>query len=431
MTGSGMLRILRITPHFYRPGIWPAAFDPVGGLQNQTWTIAEGMDKAGTMQTVLTTFIPGSPKHAQLSSRLGVKCAGFWLPRFAAGPLLCFTWFLAALPELFRARGRYDVVHIHFNHSVWCRVIAIVVSRLKIPLVVSMNTPLWSGLQEALRLKGKPYDLTRWLERAALRCADRVVALTERYGRNAASEMGLDRGQVTVIADAVDADAFRHPIAPEMVQAFRAEHGIPAGRPIVSFIGRISAEKGWQDLPALVERLSAKGAFLLICGDGPDRRRLEAALAAISRPDWWTITGFVSPAEVKKALRISDVMILPSRREVLGSVLLEAMAAGVPAIAYAVGGVVDVAGNPEALALVPEGRRQDMIDRTLKLLADGEAWRVLIERGQQRARDFSLRSAVALNLDLYASILSGSQSQSPSRPKALALQEGGGSPDAA
>ena len=428
MTG-GMLRILRITPHFYRPGVWPAAFDPVGGLQNQTWTIAKGMDEAGATQTVLTTFIPGSPKHAQLSSRLRVKCAGVWLPEFAAGPLLCFTWFLAALPELFRARGRYDIVHIHFNHSIWCRAIAIIVSRLKIPLVVSMNTQLWSGLQEALRLKGKPYDLTRWLERAALLSADRVVALTDRYGRNAATEMGLD--QVTVIADAVDADAFRRPIAPELLQAFRTEHGIPAGRPIVSFIGRISAEKGWQDLPAFVERLSEKGAFLLICGDGPDRRRLEAALAAVSRPGCWTITGFVSPAEVKTALRISDVMILPSRREVLGSVLLEAMAAGVPAVAYAVGGVVDVAGNPEALALVPEGRRKDMIDRTLQLLADRAARRILIERGQQRARDFSVRSAVARNLDLYASILLDSQSQSSGRAKALALQEGGGSPDGA
>lgn len=428
MTG-GMLRILRITPHFYRPGVWPAAFDPVGGLQNQTWTIAEGMDKAGATQTVLTTFIPGSPKHAQLSPRLHVKCAGFWLPEFAAGPLLCFTWFLAALPELFRARGRYDIVHVHFNHSVWCRAVAIIVSRLKIPLVVSMNTQLWSGFQEAMRLKGKPYDLTRWLERAALRSADRVVALTDRYGRNAAAEMGLD--QVTVIADAVDADAFRQPIAPEMLQAFRTEHGIPAGRPIVSFIGRISAEKGWQDLPAFVESLSEKGAFLLICGDGPDRRRLETALAAISRPGWWTITGFVSPAEVKKALKLSDVMILPSRREVLGSVLLEAMAAGVPAVAYAVGGVADVAGNPEALALVSEGRRQDMIDRTLELLADSAARRILIERGRQRARDFSVHSAVARNLDLYASIFSNSKGQSPSRATALALQEGGGSPDGA
>lgn len=431
MTGNSMLRILRITPHFYRPGKWPIGFDPVGGLQNQSWTIAQGMDRAGAAQTVLTTYIPGSPRRVQLSATMRVKCTGFWLPEFLAGPLLCFSWFLGAIPELLRARHRYDVVHIHFNHSIWCRIIAVIVSRLKIPLVVSMNTQLWSGLQSALQLKGKPYDITRWLEKLALTSADRVVALTETFGRNTASELGLDASRVDVIPDAVDVDAFRRPIAPSALRAFRAEHGIPEGRAIVSFIGRVSAEKGWRDLPKLVERLSEKGAFLLICGDGPDRRKLEAALAAISRPGWWAITGFVAPSEVKKALKISDVMILPSRREVFGSVLLEAMAADVPAVAYAVGGVADVAGTPEALALVPEGRREEFADRTLQLLADGEARDVLVARGHRRVRDFSLDSAVALNLDLYASVLAGSKNGSRHPIEILALQEDGGPPDGA
>lgn len=67
MTGNCMLRILRITPHFYRHGRWPVAFDPVGGLQNQSWTISKGMDKVGTTQTILTSCIPGSPRSMLLS----------------------------------------------------------------------------------------------------------------------------------------------------------------------------------------------------------------------------------------------------------------------------------------------------------------------------------------------------------------------------
>jgi glycosyltransferase involved in cell wall biosynthesis len=431
MTGNGMLRILRITPHFYRPGNWPVAFDPVGGLQNQTWTIAQGMDKAGAAQTILTSYIPGSPRHVQLSATMRVKCTGFWLPEFLAGPMLCFSWFLGAIPELLRARRRYDVVHIHFNHSIWCRIIAIVVGRLKIPLVVSMNTPLWSGFQSALRLKGKPYDITSWFEQVALKSADQVVALTETYGGDATAELGLDASRVEVIPDTVDVEAFGRPIDAEVLRAFRSEHGIPEGRAVVSFIGRVSAEKGWQDLPALVERLSGEGVFLLVCGDGPDRRKLEVALAAISRTGCWAITGFLSPAEVKKAFKISNVMILPSRREMFGSVLLEAMAAEVPAVAYAVGGVADVAGRPEALALVSEGRREELADRVLQLLADGGARDTLVARGRRRVEDFTLESAVALNLTLYQSVLTGSKSLSRRPVEILALQEDGGSPDGA
>ena len=124
-------------------------------------------------------------------------------------------------------------------------------------------------------------------------------------------------------------------------------------------------------------------------------------------------------------------MILPSRREAFGSVLLEAMAAGVPTVAYAVGGVADVAGRPEALALVPEGRREELVERTLQMLADGRAGEALVARGRRRVKDFSLDRAVTLSLALYASVLTGSKTGSRVPKRILALQEDGGSPDGA
>ncbi|RVD68258.1 glycosyltransferase, partial [Mesorhizobium sp. M4A.F.Ca.ET.029.04.2.1] len=116
---------------------------------------------------------------------------------------------------------------------------------------------------------------------------------------------------------------------------------------------------------------------------------------------------------------------------VLGSVLLEAMASGLPAVAYAVGGVADVAGNPPALALVRDGQRDDLIARTIELLDENPLRSTLIERGRQRVGDFAVHSAVALNLELYASILSGSGIGSRNRGDVLAFQEDGGSPDGA
>jgi glycosyltransferase involved in cell wall biosynthesis len=428
---NGSLGILRITPHFYRAGRWPVAFDPVGGLQNQTWTIAQALDRAGAAQTVLTTYIPGSPRQIRSGASLHIKCTGSWLPEYLAPTMLCFTWFVGMLPHLLRARGRYDVVHIHFNHSIWCRVIAVIVRMLGMPLVVSMNTALWSGLQSRLRLKGKSYDITCWIERLALRSADRVVALTETYGRSAAEQLQLDASRLVVIPDSVEIDAFRRSVAPHLLDAFKRQHGIPDGREIVSFIGRISSEKGWQDLPALVERLAQNRAFLLVCGDGPDRPKLEAALAALSRPDCWAITGFVSPDEVKKALKISTVLVMPSRREMLGSVLLEAMSAALPVVAYAVGGVADVAGSPEALALVAEGQQGDFIERTLRLLGDRDARDLLVSRGRRRAEDFSLTAAVALHLSLYASVLKRAKGRVQHRIDALALQEDASQADGA
>ena len=84
---------------------------------------------------------------------------------------------------------------------------------------------------------------------------------------------------------------------------------------------------------------------------------------------------------------------------------------------------------PPALALVPEGRRVEFVERTLELLADRRRGDVLVERGRRRAEDFSLQSAVALNLDLYASVLTASKTGSRHPIEILALQEDGGSPD--
>ena len=51
--------VLRLAPHFHRPGDWPVAYDPVGGMQNQVWQATRDLDAAGVRQTVVTTFIPG------------------------------------------------------------------------------------------------------------------------------------------------------------------------------------------------------------------------------------------------------------------------------------------------------------------------------------------------------------------------------------
>jgi glycosyltransferase involved in cell wall biosynthesis len=107
------------------------------------------------------------------------------------------------------------------------------------------------------------------------------------------------------------------------------------------------------------------------------------------------------------------------------------MAAGVPAVAYAVGGVGDVAGIPPAFALVEQGQREELMRRTLELLDDGPARQAFTRRAGQRVRDFSVDSAVSLTLRLYNSVLAEVGGGSRSRAEQLAFQKDGGPPDGA
>ena len=118
------------------------------------------------------------------------------------------------------------------------------------------------------------------------------------------------------------------------------------------------------------------------------------------------MTGFVSRAEVLAALALSDVLVLPSRREAFGSILLEAMAAGVPAVAYAVGGIVEVAGDSGAMLLVPPDDTERFVAAVIALLEQPRLRASCVQRGRARVQQFASASARDRLLDVYREVVS-------------------------
>ncbi len=400
-------KVLRLTPHFYRSGIWPIAFDPVGGLQTQTWRLTEELAKSGISQTVLTSHIPGHPRRTRSTPFVQVDSVGVPLPQVAAFRLSNLAWFLGVAWRLIASRFEHDLIHIHYNHSVWCRALTMVAQRLDVPVVVTLSTELWVNKERRVRPSKRGLDVGRWIERKAIGSCDRVVTLTHRDADRWLGELDLEPERVIVIPDAIDVEEFSVPISGDVTQAFRRRFAIPEDRPVVAFIGRIRSEKGWQDLPFLLRELSSTGAHLLVCGDGPDRWKLEQVLRDCGGGTSWSVTGFLNPTDVKVALQIASVLILPSRREAFGGVLLEAMASGVPAVAYAVGGVVEVAGTPNAIVLAPPGDRSLFATAVVEILQCGRRRNLMIERGRRRVTEYRLRSAGRRTEHLYRELCRG------------------------
>lgn len=394
------IKVLRIAPHFFREGTWPVAYDPVGGMQNQVWQLVRGLDEAGISQTVVTTYIPGAPREYRILAATTVRCPGPSLPPFLAGYLLTVSWFLALIPYLLCNLRKFDMVHLHFDHSIWCRLLAMIVKLGNVPVIVSLNVSLLSD--------GEPGDgqsrIGRWLENCALRAADRVVALTRRQSECVRSLLPGRDSQVWIIPDAIDAEAFGQGVDAPAIQRFKAQYAIPDGMPVAAYIGRISEEKGWRDLPLLAQRLTSAGVFVLICGDGPRRRQLEKSLQRTCRDGNWRVTGFIPQQAVKAALRLSDVIMLPSRREAFGSILLEAMASEVAAVAYGVGGIIDVAGDPHAISLASPRNIEEFLAKVMAILGDRSLRRRFIHLGQQRVQAFSVQLAQQQLLRLYRGI---------------------------
>ncbi|MCH7615075.1 MAG: glycosyltransferase family 4 protein [Nitrospinae bacterium] len=150
------------------------------------------------------------------------------------------------------------------------------------------------------------------------------------------------------------------------------------------FVGRLHSTKGVEDLIQALQFLP-DGSKLTIVGDGPQRRFLERLAQELCAPQTVRFVGWVEQARLRKLYLTHTLLLLPSRwPEPFGLVGVEAMAHGLPVIAYDVGGIsgwlepsrggyLVEPGNVQALARVIEQAFQnpDEMDRKS---AEGQAY---------------------------------------------------------
>jgi glycosyltransferase involved in cell wall biosynthesis len=144
----------------------------------------------------------------------------------------------------------------------------------------------------------------------------------------------------------------------------RPTRSVPA-EPVVVFAGRLIPEKRVQELVrAFVEaRRRLPELRLEIYGDGPERPEVLRLIAAAGLEEWASAPGFVDDELVQMALRRALCLVLPSRREGYGLVVVESAAQGVPAVVVSgpdnaaaelveegVNGTLSPSAAPEALA---------------------------------------------------------------------------------
>jgi glycosyltransferase involved in cell wall biosynthesis len=207
---------------------------------------------------------------------------------------------------------------------------------------------------------------------------DRVVVHTER-GRETLAELGIDPVVIS------------HPVYPSA--AGRADDG-----QTVLALGVIRPYKGLGDAVAAVERL-------------PDARLLVAGDAAMPLDDLrdaprteWRL-GYLTPAELDRALSEATVAIFPYRAELDQSgALLQALGAGVPAVAYDVGGLAEPIAQYGAGRVVPAGDLDGLTEAVRELLADPEALAKARAGAEQARGELTWDAAAARHLDLYRTL---------------------------
>ena len=150
----------------------------------------------------------------------------------------------------------------------------------------------------------------------------------------------------------------------------RQNLGLPPGAPVVVHVGSFTAEKNHLALVQAFARIveAEPESRLLLVGDGPLRPRVEEAIAAAGLATRVLLTGALPNAD--RLISAGDVLALPSIREGLPAVILEAAAASVPTVAYDVGGVAEAIEDGVTGLVVSEGDVAGLSEAVLRILRD-------------------------------------------------------------
>ncbi len=297
------------------------------------------------------------------------------------------------LPLWFR-RLRADVWHVHSPNPM--AELAWLLGRPRGGLVVSYHSDV---VRQALS-----FALYRPLYLRFLASAHRILVSAPALAAGSAI-LAPFRDRCAVLPFGMDLERFR--LTPEVearVRALRARHGAR----LVLFVGRLIYFKG---LDYLLDALPGVDARLLLIGEGPLRRSLEARAARLGVAGRVEFLGRLSDAELTAHLHAADLLVLPSSHasEGFGIVQLEAHACGRPTVCTELGTGTSFATLDGITGLVVPPRDPPALARAITRLLDDEPLRRRLgEAARQRVvTEFSLERLRARLLEVYAEAVAG------------------------
>jgi N-acetyl-alpha-D-glucosaminyl L-malate synthase BshA len=187
--------------------------------------------------------------------------------------------------------------------------------------------------------------------------------------------------------------------------------GAPRDRPVIVHVSNFRPVKRVDHVIAVFARVRAsRPARLRLIGDGPERPRIEADVAA--RGLGADVEFLGERDDLPDVLRDADLFLLPSETESFGLAALEAMACGVPVVASAVGGLLEVVADGEAGFLRPVGDVAALADAAARLLADAPLRRAM---GAAARRTAETRYRIDPAIDRYVEIYRAASPSSSTR----------------
>ncbi|UXI66337.1 glycosyltransferase [Tahibacter amnicola] len=350
----------------------------VGGSQRQIVHLLQGVKASGRDVSLLYFRKPSF-----LLDR--IQAAGVSVQRIDKRGRVDLAFVLRLVR--FLRRGRFDVVHcFSITAEMWVRLALYAVPR---------TTRLVSSV------RGMSKDSADWHWRAKRWIVDgsaAVIANSLLAAEWVAERAGVAVRRFSIVNNGIEVPAER---GESLRETTRVALGVPDGRLLVLFVGRLVALKNISLLlRAMALIVPTERPCLRLAGDGPERARIEQEIAERGLQDAVHLLG--ERDDVPALMSAADVFVLSSREEGLSNVILEAMGSGLPVVATAVGGTPELIEDGVCGHLVPDDDAAALAAALERLAVDHVSRQRLGRAARQRVTEqFSIDAMVGATLAIY------------------------------
>ena len=341
-----------------------------GAVERRVRQDVEALARLGYTNAVVTDGPSESPLPPGVRLYAGLPIGAYWALPSPANELAAVAAVRRALRTALRSSRPRTIV---FHHSTVGRA-AVAAARSVGARSVFVVQAL---IEDRVSQRANPYGLltTSLYKREnsfCLRHSDRVVCISDKMA-SVARAGGASLESIRVVANPVDTEFF-------------CDRGTARDIDLL-YLGRLSVEKGVDLLLQALSGIELRGR-IVIAGDGPEGSRLRAEAERNAQPV--EFVGRVDRNQVRDLLCRSRLLVVPSRSEPQGVVVLEALASGTPVIGSNVGGIPEMIRDGENGWLFRSHSSDDLRRAIVKAFQEPEKLHDMRTRARQSVQGFSL-----------------------------------------
>ncbi len=380
-------------------------YPTINGVATFSRNLARGLAERGHEVLVIAPSQTGKPSKEVDGNYVIVRTASVPFPFYQN-----FRISLNPLREVKKIIDEFDPDVIHIQMIVmWIGTAAMKYgNKTGIP-IVSTNHAMPENLMDNLKLLApvsKPINYT--LKAYGARFHAKADFLT--LPTQAAIDMFSigDKVKMNVpmaaVSNGIDLQRFTRGTAPaEIYEKF----GLPTDKPIISYIGRLDAEKHLPVLVRAFQQIHEKSpdTHLLVVGDGTDASNLRDIVASYGLQGSVTFTGRVSDQEIVDLHKVGTVYCMPSPAELQSIATLEAMASGQPIVAIDAGALKELCQNERNGYLCEKDNVDEIAAALLKIVKNPQLREQFAKESLAIANTHDLQTTLARFEEIYSDLI--------------------------